>query len=397
MPSFIPATVTAQSRWGTPTDEIEVAYTFLGPVAGSWFKFINDYQIDRGSINLADYKVIYIPYATYQRESIVAKLAEYVKNGGTLVCGDSEVFSHDTLGGDLSSWRKKLFGVDLGQTIKGGGMTWQNTKLPVASRIFEVKPLADTTVTARFANGSPAIVSHAFGKGKTYFFAVNPFRLPSLANTGWRNFFKTFQKELGLSVDNDIWRFQFPENLIKPQPRPTERCLTNNYLFWESGKPLAIADVDTHGTYNFSLAPDAIGDAASSGEISFDAGKLTNRRKAFTAGNVDLGTSKLEEWIVRYAKPDPFTLTFDFKQVYPDITKVVLFYTGELPTVKVEVSSDGKTWQPFADHAAQAMTKDVYDVTLQGTPMSARYVRVLFGPRTEKNPLTIAECEVWAK
>jgi len=45
------------------------AYAALGPQAGSWFHFVSDRQIDRGRRNLKDYKVLYIPLATYQRGS----------------------------------------------------------------------------------------------------------------------------------------------------------------------------------------------------------------------------------------------------------------------------------------------------------------------------------------
>jgi hypothetical protein len=381
---------------GSMTDEVEVAYTFVGPVAGSWFKFIDDYQIDRGTVNLADFKVIYIPFATFQQESVIAKLAEYVEKGGIVVCGDPEAFSHDALGNDMSSWRKKLFGVELGGTITPGSISYQNAKLPVYSRAYGVKPLANTTVLASFASGNPAIVGHTFGKGRTLFFCANPFRVPTLGDSSWKAYFTKLQKNFGLVVNEDIWRFRFPESLIKPQPKPTGECLTNNHIFWESCKPLSLVNVDTEGTYSYSFAPDAIGDEGGQADVSFERGDLTDRRKAFTAGNVDLGTSKLEEWIVRYGKTDPAAITFDFKKAYP-VEKVVLFYTGQLPEVTVEISTDGQAWQPFASAGAKPATEDVYDLTLAGSPTSARYVRLNFGSRTEKKDFTLAELEVWAK
>jgi hypothetical protein len=381
---------------GSTTDEIEIAYTFVGPVAGSWFKFIDDYQIDRGTVNPADFKVIYIPFATFQRESVIEKLAEYVKNGGVIVCGDPEAFSHDTLGKDMSGWRKKLFGVDLGKTAKAGDIYYNSEKLPICSGAYQVELVANAKVMARFANDTPAIVSNTFGKGKTIFFCANPFRIPSVSNANWKAFFKNLQKDLGLATDHDIWRFRFPESLIKPLPRPTGQCLTNNHIFWESNNPLSLVNVDTQGIYSYSVAPDNISDEGGSADIPFESGDLTDRRKAPNSGNVDQGEGKLEEWVVRYGKADPAAITFDFKKAYP-VEKVVIFYTGQLPDVTVEISTDGQAWQPFASAGAKPATEDVYDLTLAGSPTSARYVRVNFGSRTEKSTFSLAELEVWAK
>jgi hypothetical protein len=378
------------------TDEIEVAYTFTGPVAGSWFKFIDDYQIERGTVNLADFKVVYIPYAFYQRESVVAKLAEYVKNGGVIVCGDPEVFSQDPVGNDLGDWRKKLFGVETAGPLTARNILYKQTKLPIFTNPFLVKPVADATVLAKFDNGEPAIVSHDYGKGRTIYFAVNPFRIQALGDDNWKTFFKGLQSDLKLAVNHDIWRFRFPESLIKPLDRPAGKCLTNNHIFWEGGQPLGFTNVETKGTYSYSFTPDAIGDEGGQTDVSFERGDLTDRRKASTAGNVDLGGSKLEEWVVRYGKTDPTAITFDFEKAYP-VEKVVLFYTGQLPDVTVEISTDGRTWQPFASADGKPATEDVYDLTLSGDPTSARCVRVNFGSRTEQKEFTLAELEVWAK
>jgi len=377
-------------------DEAEVAYTLCGPVAGSWFKFIDDNQIERGTVRLADYRVIYIPYATYQRESVIAKLADYVQNGGVLVCGDPEAFSYDTVGKDVSSWRKKLFGTKTIGYVKLNNLLYKQTKLPVFAKAVKVSLGSDTTILGRFENNDPAIVSHTFGKGRTIYFCANPFKIQALANEGWKSLFKGMQVDFDLAVNQDIWRFRFPESLIKPLTPPTGRCLTNNQIFWKSFEPLGFCNIDTKGTYRYDIAPDGIRDQGEATDISFVDGHLTNRRKALLGGNVHLGDSKLEDWIIRFDRPDPTAITFDFKREYP-VEKVVLFYTGQLPEVSVEVSKDGRTWQSLATSAAPSATADIIALTLSGRATAAQYVRVNFGQRPPKASFTLVETEVWAK
>ena len=212
-----------------PTAEAECCYTFVGPVARSWFTFIDDNQIERGK-DLSAYKAIYLPLAKYQRKSVVETLARYVRNGGVLICGDPEVFSFDRDGSSLAALREDLFGVKPGEPIKQTAVVVDGKTLPTRDVGYAVAASPDVEVLGRFSDGKPAILSRKVGKGRAIYFAVNPFRLENLADEPWKAFFKTFQTQLGLKTGHDIWRFRFPKSLIQTPPAPEGKCLTNNHI-----------------------------------------------------------------------------------------------------------------------------------------------------------------------
>ncbi len=379
------------------TENVESAYTVLGQKDGGWFKFINDYQIDRNEVDLAKFKAVYIPYARYEGASVVNKIREYILNGGTVISGDPEVFAFDTNGTDTSAVRNAIFGVKKLDSCKVKNIQHNGLVLPVSARAFSVEPDGKSEVIASFDNQKPAVVLHKLGKGKAYYFATNPFTYKMLASSEWATFFKSFQQMLGLQTDHKIWRFNLPKELIKPVARPAGKCLTNNHIFWEQFQPLATYNLNTNGSYWYSTAPDEIADCNDvEGKIAFADGKLTNRPKAPKAGNVDWGKSKLKDWIVRYTNDKPFDITFDFNDNY-DLSKVVIFYSGQMPEVTASTSTDNKTWK-LCDNVIKKspLTEDVFDVTLEPISQKARYLKLSFGSR-EGSSLTLAEIEVWTK
>lgn len=381
------------------TENVECAYTLLGPGAGSWFTFINDYQIERDEIDIRKFKAIYVPYAQYQARSVVMKLQRYVDGGGILIAGDPKIFDLDTKGKDASVARHKLFGVKNLNDCRVKNINYGQSVLPVTGKAYDIGAVSGADVLAVFDDNKPALISRKFGKGKTYYFATNPFTYQSLKSTEWFSFFRDFQKTLDLRLDNDIWRFKFPDDLIKPLPQPAGKCLTNNYIAWRQFNALKDSCVNTDGSYWYSVAPDEVGEQSQSEKISFSEGDLTDRHKAPAAGNVDAGQSNLNDWIVKYSKArvEPFDITFDFKQQF-DISKLVIYYSGQLPGVVVAASNDGENWQSCDKVIDKtAFTEDVFDVEIDGISSNARYVKISFASRDTGNSLTLAEIEVWAK
>jgi hypothetical protein len=375
-------------------DRNEYAYTLLGPNAGSWFKFIDDNQIVRNQIDLSQFKVIYIPAAKYERSEVADALIKYVSNGGTVVCGDPEVFSFDVLGKDISGKRKELFGIEEIREEKANVIIYNNVKLPVYNTVYAITPPPVDEVQAVFDNGSPAIISHSVGKGTAIYFASNPFALKTLSDMAWKDFFKSFQRKLKLSVDQDIWRFKFPKELVASIPLPKEKCLTNNSSVWRKYEQLDICNLDTNGVYSYSVMPDEVTDSAD-GNIPFSAGKLTNRRLAPSSGNVDSGLSPLSNWIVSYKKAEKFAITFDFKKNY-EIKQVRIIYSGQLPEITLAASADGTNWKTLdVSYPKQSFSEDVFDCILKGEFGRNRYVRVMFGERDLGKSLTLAELEIW--
>lgn len=378
---------------GSNTNEIEYAYTLLGPNPKSWFKFIDDNQLER-QLDISSYKAVYVPFAKYERESAIQRLEQYAANGGTLICVDPEAFTYNAWGNSMTSYRSSIFGVTLNGTQSVSTIDYQGLTLPVYGTAYNINTTG-CTVLATFNNGTPAIVSHPYGSGRAIFFAVNPFSLKAAGNENWKTFFGRFQSFLGLKTDQNIWRFRFPYSLIQPVAKPQGQCLTNNYILWEGFKPFNILNYNTAGTYKYSLAPDQFADVSDEGvEIPFSSGKLTNRWSTVNANNsLALGKSTANTWVVRYADTSPFSITIDLKSSYA-IGKVNLFTSGQLPKLEIYGSGNGTTWQKIDETGgALANTYDVIETSLNGGGQTFRYLRIDFQQRTSS--LDISEIEVW--
>jgi len=378
---------------GSNSSEIEYAYTLLGPNPESWFKFIDDNQLER-QLDISSYKAVYVPFAKYERESAIQRLEQYAVDGGTLIAADPEAFSYNTWGDSMAGYRSSIFGVTLNGTQSVSTINYQGLSMPVYGTAYNINT-SGCTVLATFNNGTPAIVSRPYGSGQAIFFAVNPFALNAVSNQNWKDFFSRFQSFLGLKTDQKIWRFRFPYSLIQPVSKPQGQCLTNNYIFWQGFKPINILNYNTAGTYKYSLAPDQFADVSGAAvEIPFSSGKLTNRWAAANADNsLVLGKSTYINWIVRYADTSAFSITIDLKQSYA-IGKVNLFTSGQLPKLELYGSNNCVDWQKTDEtDGAFANSPDVIETVLNGGSQSFRYLRIDFEQRSD--PLDLAEIEIW--
>lgn len=215
----------------TGADQIYSAHALVGEMAGSWYRFVADSQIELGERSLSGYKAVYLPLGKYMTPEATAKIEEYVRAGGVLVCGDAETFGNDLEGNDTSAARERILGVSvLGPrraskvllTLDFGDGTKSGTELP----LFETELWGETSmgrareirltdresrIIGVYSNGDPAIVVHRLGKGKVITFAANPFA-PEVAveKTEWPAMFRDLQKGFGCKVDKPIWRFVLP-------------------------------------------------------------------------------------------------------------------------------------------------------------------------------------------
>ena len=82
----------------TSGDQVYAAHALLGELAGSWFKFVSDAQLERGERSLTGYKAVYLPLAKYMTPEAAKIIEDYVRGGGVLVCGDAEAFAFDLAG-----------------------------------------------------------------------------------------------------------------------------------------------------------------------------------------------------------------------------------------------------------------------------------------------------------
>ncbi|HEY3298342.1 MAG TPA: sugar-binding protein [Armatimonadota bacterium] len=389
-------------------NEPEWAYTFFGPVARTWFKFVNDNMVEDGTTDLSMFKVVVIPAAKYERRIAAEALLKYVTDGGTLVIGDPAAFTTDVNGEPLTDVRATLIGKQAlaasdQDTIKFDSdcsmPNLRNRTLSNAGKVCKLDIGEQTEVMARFSDGSPAVIRNIVGKGSVIVFAANPFTQGGISDEGWKDFFKAFSKDLGLKTDREIWRFEFPEFKNAVQPEPAGSCLTGNYIKWWQDGPVYTHNARSAGTYTYSLQPDGVADRGE-GNISFASGKLTDRKSAYTTPK---STLKPEDFVVTWMASKPVDVAFDLKSTQL-VDRVNLWYSGQLPDVKVLGSIDGKSWKELARYPGQEYVKpdgvvareDVMDISMKvvGDPKT-RYVKLSFGRRDAGNPLTLAECEIW--
>ena len=384
----------------------QTCYTFLGPVATSWFRFIDSAQVIKWPRLHDRFDVIYLPAAKFQRKQITDRLHRFVEDGGTLICGDPEAFQTDLLGNDTSASRTKIFGVTLGSRSPAKEMRVQkfgwNGVLPIHSPAFTLKTQPTVEVLATLDDGTPAITSNKLGRGRAVLFASNVLLDQNVANQRWRHFFQAFVKSMGTPTGFGIWNFQLPRSLIWHEPDQAGVCLTNNRIVWREEQPHIHQNVKSGGTYSYSIPPDIRLDGVNSKRVPFTVGRLTDRRTAIHAEKESAAPYigyKLPEsrWIASWSNPKPVVITFDLKQPRT-LTQVKLWHRDTLADMTFEGSLEGKTWKPLGKaHGHQGRPGDVYDkvVNLPRNPAS-RYLRIHFAQRRPGEKLTLAEVELWA-
>jgi hypothetical protein len=230
----------------TSGDQVYAAHALLGELAGSWFKFVSDAQLERGERSLTGFRAVYLPLAQYMTPAAAKIIEDYVRAGGVLVCGDAEAFAFDLAGNDTSATRERILGIKaLGSKPKvvnrEGGKAGSALESPdriilksaqwglpagTRLRLFDLKvgdevspghardiALADPKagILGTYPDGSPAIVTHKLGKGRVITFAANPFAPQVTVDASpWPAAFKGLQQALGCKVDQPIWRFALP-------------------------------------------------------------------------------------------------------------------------------------------------------------------------------------------
>ena len=219
----------------TSGDQVYAAHALVGELAGSWFKFVSDAQLERGDAKLSGYKVVYLPLAKYMTPEAARIIEDYVHAGGVLVCGDAEAFGSDLAGHDTHATRERILGINtLGpkraatQPATAIILNSAQWGLPAKTSLalFDIKSgdeaspgsareivLADrkAQILGVYPDGSPAIVLHQLGKGRVITFAANPFAPQvTVDQSAWPEAIKGLQQSLGCKVDQPIWHFVLP-------------------------------------------------------------------------------------------------------------------------------------------------------------------------------------------
>jgi len=214
----------------TAGDQVYAAHALVGELAGSWFQFVSDAQLERGGQKLDGFKVVYLPLAKYVMPEVIRQVEDYVRAGGVLVCGEAEAFSFDLAGNDLHAVGQHILGVKTLGRKNAAEILLKSDQwhLPAGSRLklFDVRLWDETsagraraievtdkaaTVLGVYPDGDPAIVSWRLGKGRVITFAANPFAPQVTVDASlWPAAIKGLQQSLGCKTDQPIWRFVIP-------------------------------------------------------------------------------------------------------------------------------------------------------------------------------------------
>lgn len=366
-------------------------FTMLGPYSRGWFRFICESNLKSGQAELSDYKIIYMPYAQYVEKDFPQKVAEYVKNGGILVCGDPLVFSSSIAAESLAEERRKLFGITIADaktkysSVKAGKEVYPITCDSVKVNLDD----SGAKVIGVFADGSPAIIERPYGKGRVFYFAFRVFSNSHLSpKLPWLAYFRKLHQELGGSVNHNIWRFRFPAMKTCLPKAPEGKCLTNNYAFWNRFRfnDGVLQNVDIRATCTVVRNGKSICQPIAQA-------KLTDRRSCFVRIK-EYQESGYADWVEDFSHSGDYNIILDLRRPHK-VNHFAFFWTGKLPKdLKVEYAEHKDDWETAEFHPGSRQTGELEIVRSEvaiGKP--AQFIRMSFSGT--KGKFIISETEIW--
>lgn len=403
---------TYTTMWGglsDNNDRIISAYAVAGPALQSWPRFVSDRQIERGDINLADYKLLYIPYNAYGTPELLGRVKDYVRGGGTVICTDTDAFTWNINGEKFGEAWTKFVGVRKTDPREDPAIMRTATgHLTALTPGYNIELLNDQVETiAKFADGSPAVTVNTVGKGRIYFFAADPFVSVGINKAKKSTVAKdspivkwaqTIHRQAGVKMGRDIWRFKLPPYKGDVYQKQQGVCLTNNYVYDANEPLLEPNNLDTGGNYTYNRAPTGIADKGGAGEaISFATGHLTNRLEAFKTRNRRDWRSRSKaaldkvtaNWVVQWRGTEPIHITFDLG-AKRNVSRVRLFYSGDAKSMRVSDESGVKLDEKRFD---TPVGDDVVDVTLPAKS-NMQQLRLDITPG---QTFQLSEVEIWGE
>ena len=185
--------------------------------AGVWASFVSSDQVMAGKVDLGRFKLLFVPFASFENQEAAEALGKYVEDGGVLVCGDPRTFSFDTDGNDLSAWRKKLFGVDKITQRRADNNAvhineYDSTMRPYGPSWGLTLDAEDVETLAAWEDGQTAVSRRRLGKGQAILFGCpimdcyEYLRQPEQSeDEGRSRFYKAIEKQLGITDHSWIW------------------------------------------------------------------------------------------------------------------------------------------------------------------------------------------------
>ena len=394
--AFFLSNDSAQAKMLFTEKRCEWLFSLLGPGAGSSFRFISDAQLIDGKIKLNDFPFVVLPAAPIQSKTVQKKFEEYVKNGGTLICFDPEVFEFADDGNKTSVFREQLFGV---KTVAHNGeksLTLKGYSKPftLIGQKFALQPSAGVEVIGKSGKDALVTVKKYPGGGKAVMVSIGE-EYYYAGQKVWKELAKSELKKLGATVDHDIWKFSLPFKKEKP-PVVKGVCLTGNYAYWYRNKFTPEANrIPPGATYRVTLAPDGVKNIK---PIRFGKGNLMNRLEAVTIGDmftwlndplIKAGKLRLDQFADTWTNPAPFEIRFDFGEKI-SVSRMKIYWNGDLAdlTLKFDNGTKLKFKGEYASEVGEKILKFAPETTSGMTLEIAR---------RSKGKLTIGEVEIWSE
>ncbi|MBJ7454703.1 MAG: beta-galactosidase [Thermoleophilia bacterium] len=230
-------------RYRTSGDAIYTTYALLGELGGASFSFDADTRLSADPARLAAARTLWMPRGDTLDAAFAARVADWVRAGGTLIVTDPSAFTRTPAGGSLASVRDALIGAPLGPPRRGSilevqpgalgaGVPDDLLSLPIDTprpRAFAGVP-AGASVVARFLDGAPAAVVRPVGAGRVLAFSADPMA-PSVLDEplDLARFTADVHRWAGGTLGDPAWEYRLPGD-----PDPSR-------LPWEGAVPPAAA------------------------------------------------------------------------------------------------------------------------------------------------------------
>jgi hypothetical protein len=230
-------------RYRTSGDALYTTYALLGELEGAAFSFDADTRLLADPARLAAARTLWMPRADTLDAAFAARVAEWVRAGGTLIVTDPDAFTRAPDGSSLGAVRGELIGAALGPRRAGSILEVQPGALAAGApddlltlpldvprpRAFAAVPTG-ASVVARFLDGAPAAILNPVGAGHVLAFSADPMAPSALDGPlDLARFVGAVHRWAGGALGDPAWRYRLPGD---PDP---------DRLPWEDAVPPAAA------------------------------------------------------------------------------------------------------------------------------------------------------------
>lgn len=212
-------------RWGLDDSQghpYYCLYVLLGEKTGANFRFVSPTGLRNGLHSLNGISVLYIPRMRYARNEEIKIILDFVRNGGTLVVFDPNLWMYHYDGTAIDERSELIPRLNLRNT-GASSLRYKGKKAPVGKihgiaadaglpAFFDFPADFNGKVLASYPDGKPAIMERNIGRGRVIVSACQVFGYSSviLEPGAWLDFFRDRCEEAGEKTGLPIWNFVLP-------------------------------------------------------------------------------------------------------------------------------------------------------------------------------------------